>query len=143
MRRRASLVAREAERSELKRLQRGRDDWHPPRALHYAWRRLDPVHGHGGRLYIGRPSRPGDPGYGDAWKWAGFSAALERDRQEIEDVIAEHPQQTPRLRHWLEAIETLGRFRDDDPDCSRCSKGEYYEALQELGYRYTRTEENE
>ena len=33
MRRRASSVAREAERSELERQKRGRDDWHPPRAL--------------------------------------------------------------------------------------------------------------
>ena len=143
MRRRASLVAREAERSELERLKRGRDDWHPQRTLNYAWSRIDPMHGRGGSRYGGRPSRLGDPGYGDGWTRAGFSAALEQDRKEIEDVIADHPQQAPRLRHWLESIEALGRFRDGDPDCSLCSEGEYYETLSALGYVYTRTTEEE
>ena len=57
-------------------------------------------------------------------------------------MIAEHPQQAPRLRHWLESIEALGRFRDGDPDCSFCSKGEYYETLSAaLGYTYQRNDD--
>jgi hypothetical protein len=136
-------VAREAERSELERLKRGRDDWHPQRALNYAWARIDPIHGRGGSLYIGRPRRPGDPGSGDGWAWERFCDALQNDRAEIDDAVAEYPEQAPRLRQWLQQIEALGQFRNGDPDCSRYTKGEYYEALQLLGYVYTRTTEEE
>ena len=139
MRRRASSVAREAARSELEK--RGRSDWHPQKALNYAWQRIDPIHGHGGSLYIGRPIRPDDPGYGDGWTWAGFSAALQKDREEIEAVVAEYPEQEARLRQWLQQIETLGRARDRDP-ASRTQLADYYEALSLLGYKYTYREED-
>ena len=66
---------------ELERMKHGRDDWRPQRALAYCWARFDPIHGHGGSHYGGRPFRPGDPGHGDAWSWAGFSAKLEQDRK--------------------------------------------------------------
>ena len=85
MRRRVSLVAREAERSELERLKRGRDTWHPQHALAYCWARIDSTHGRGGSHYIGRPSRPDDPGYGDGWRLTAFLAALEQDRAEIDE----------------------------------------------------------
>jgi hypothetical protein len=70
---------------------------------------------------------------------AGFSAALQADREEIHDVIATHPEQTPRLRRWLETLEALGRYRDGDPACSHCSTGDYYELLSALGYTYSET----
>ena len=68
-----------------------------------------------GASYCGRPRRPGDPGYGDGWTWVGFSAALEQDRAEIEDVVTVYPSQAPRLRRWLHTLEALGRRRDRDP----------------------------
>jgi hypothetical protein len=120
--------------AERARLREARPDWVPQRALRYAWRRVDPVHGHGGRCYGGRPIRPSDPGYGDGWTLAGFLAALREDECDIERVIADHPGQAPRLRAWLRRMEALGRTRTSDE--APFGAGYYYEALSELGYSY-------
>ena len=97
----------------------------------YAWARVDPWHGHGGRVFMGRLRQAGDPGFGEAWTWAGFAAALQADEDEINDVVRTHPQQSARLRDWLVRIEALGRQRDDDP---APQTGQYYEALAALGH---------
>ncbi len=103
-----------SERTAWVLLQQARDTWVPRAALRYAWMRVDPVHGHGGSWNINRPRRSGDEGYGDGWNLASFRAVLHEDALEIEALIAEHPRQAGRLRHWLSRMEQLGRQRARD-----------------------------
>lgn len=109
------------------RLRRARPDWHPQRAAHFAWMRIDPYHGRGG-LYSRDVA-----GAGDGWRLTGFLAALREDASDVEDVIREHPEQAVRLRDWLRRMERLGHDRENDPHM-RDGVGYYYEALSELGY---------
>ena len=134
----APLTANEQEALNQWRL----DTWVPQRALRYAWQRVDPVHGRGGSMYIGRPRRPGDPDAGDGWRWSAFVEALEADRDAVEIFAAEYPAQRARLLEWLELIESLGRRREAD---EQPAAGTYYQELGALGYdsraRFTNGEE--
>ena len=132
MRRRVPAGAGPLAASEIERIRRGGDDWVPQAALNFSWQRVDPIHGRGGTHVGGRPRRPDDPDR-DGWTLQGFAAALERDRAEITDVVASHPEHGRRLERWLMAIEALGRRRDRDP-AIRNGSGAYYIALQALGY---------
>jgi hypothetical protein len=121
-----------AESAQWEALRRARSDWVPQTALRYAWARVDPFHGRGGQIYMGRPRRPDDLGSGDGWSLASFRAALEEDRAEIALVVRQHPEQRDRLSDWLRQIEALGHQRDHD---HAPGAGDYYERLIKLGYR--------
>ena len=101
------------ERARWDAHRRGTDAWVPRAALDYAWHHVDGVHGDGD------------------WNATRFREAVDRDRREIAQVVAEHPEKADRLRRWLVDIEVLAAERDGDPDRN---VGHYYKHLSALGY---------
>ncbi len=91
---------------------RTRDWWVPMRALRFCWDRVDAVHG-------------------DAWSYEGFEVAVARDRAEIAQVVADHPEQGSRLQRWLGDIQRFALEREREPDHG---VGYFYTALSQLGY---------
>lgn len=108
-----------------------RDRWVPMAALAYFWDRVDRVHGCGGEIVLGRPRRPGDEDAGDGWSLSRFLNALDEDRRDVEEVVADHPEQASRLQRWFVAVDGLGRERDREQDRRI---GHFYEQLSTLGY---------
>src|SRR5262245_29733760 len=78
------------ERNLLEEFRRGESGWVPQRALHYAWGRVDPIHGIGGSHVLGRLRQAGDSGAGDGWSLEKFLEALAVDQIEIDRAVAEH-----------------------------------------------------
>jgi hypothetical protein len=113
----------EAQQIEWEAFRRGREEWHPQRALRYAWARIDAVHGLGGRC--GTSSRR------DGWCLDHFLDALAADRRDVEAVITTYPSQRTRLTRWLSAMAVLGRARAAAP---HAEAGEWYQRLGQLGY---------
>ncbi len=119
------------EREFWTRYRRSCPDWVPSRSLRYLWDRVDPLHGRGGEIVLGRPRRPGDEGAGDGWSLSRFLNALDEDRRDVEEVVADHPEQASRLQRWFVAVDGLGRERDREQDRRI---GHFYEQLSTLGY---------
>jgi len=97
--------------------------WSPQAALRYLWVHIDPIHG-------------------SPWSWTAFVEALSADREDVEDVIGEHPDQVERLREWLQSVESIGRRREGDND-PRASLADYYSELSRIGYDASRVDEED
>ena len=99
------------ESNRLSAHRHGQTSWVPSRSLLWLWDRVDGTHG-------------------EAWVWSEFLAVLGLDREEVDQVVRDHPDQRERLAKWLDAVEAFARDRDVAPG----HVGHHYQALGELGY---------
>ena len=98
-----------------------RQRWHAHREAQTSW---VPMHA------LGLLWDSGDPRHDDAlWTAVDFAAAIDRDRDEIAQVVGDHPDQADRLHAWVREVENVARDRDQDRRADAL-----YEKLLGLGY---------